>query len=181
MGHWPIAPVVSWAASGGRSSAGRALASQAKGRGFEPRRPLLTEGPANARLSSFRGRSRTPHPWPTSGPNVPPRPRNLPNCRAHRPPPEFGRSGRRRPARLVVTDCAPNASGSVRSPRRRRPGGLCPLSPSHRPGEPFDLDHSLDRTSYLGVSHRRCNRVAGAKVGAAVTNQVHRCVSSREW
>ena len=33
-------PVVSLAASGGRSSAGRALASQAKGRGFEPRRPL---------------------------------------------------------------------------------------------------------------------------------------------
>jgi hypothetical protein len=54
----------------------------------------------------------------------------------------------------------------------------------HRPisaGEPFDLDHSPDRTSYLGVSHRRCNRVAGARNGAAVTNQVHRLVSSREW
>jgi hypothetical protein len=38
------------------------------------------------------------------------------------------------------------------------------------PGEPFDLDHADDRSSCLGASHRRCNRVAGAKSGAAVTN-----------
>jgi hypothetical protein len=38
------------------------------------------------------------------------------------------------------------------------------------PGTPWDLDHGPDRSSYLGPSHRRCKRVAGAKNGAAVTN-----------
>src|SRR5437899_4014099 len=38
------------AEAGGRSSAGRALASQAKGRGFEPRRPLLLDKPKPGRL-----------------------------------------------------------------------------------------------------------------------------------
>jgi hypothetical protein len=38
------------------------------------------------------------------------------------------------------------------------------------PGAPFDLDHTPDRSSHLGPSHRRCNRQAGARNGAAVTN-----------
>jgi hypothetical protein len=38
------------------------------------------------------------------------------------------------------------------------------------PGTPFDLDHTPDRSSYLGPSHRACNRLAGARNGAAVTN-----------
>jgi hypothetical protein len=37
-------------------------------------------------------------------------------------------------------------------------------------GAPFDLDHSDDRGGYLGVSHPHCNRTAGARRGAAVTN-----------
>jgi hypothetical protein len=37
-------------------------------------------------------------------------------------------------------------------------------------GAQFDLDHSDDRSGYLGVSHPRCNRLAGARRGAAVTN-----------
>jgi hypothetical protein len=53
------------------------------------------------------------------------------------------------------------------------------------PGEAFDLDHAPDRTSYLGPSHRRCNRLAGGKQGAAVTNArwaaQPRHVSSRVW
>lgn len=37
-------------------------------------------------------------------------------------------------------------------------------------GEDWDLDHGPDRSSYLGPSHRSCNRKAGARNGAAVTN-----------
>lgn len=38
------------------------------------------------------------------------------------------------------------------------------------PGQPWDLDHAADRTAYLGPSHRRCNRSAGARLGAKITN-----------
>jgi hypothetical protein len=36
--------------------------------------------------------------------------------------------------------------------------------------EPWELDHSDDRFSYLGPSHRTCNRSAGGRRGAAITN-----------
>ena len=32
-----------------------------------------------------------------------------------------------------------------------------------QPSEPWDLDHSEDRTAYLGPSHQHCNRSAGAR------------------
>jgi hypothetical protein len=32
-----------------------------------------------------------------------------------------------------------------------------------RRGQAFDLDHTDDRRGYLGASHARCNRVAGAR------------------
>jgi hypothetical protein len=35
------------------------------------------------------------------------------------------------------------------------------------PGQPWDLDHADDRVDYLGASHRRCNRSAGGRLGAA--------------
>jgi len=54
------------------------------------------------------------------------------------------------------------------------------------PGEAFDLGHvDGDKSRYAGPEHRRCNRLAGGKQGAAVTNahwaaQPKR-VSSRVW
>jgi hypothetical protein len=39
------------------------------------------------------------------------------------------------------------------------------------PGQPWDLDHSDDRATYLGPAHRRCNRSAGGRKGNARRRQ----------
>lgn len=41
------------------------------------------------------------------------------------------------------------ASGNTRCARCGRP---------IKPGQPWDLDHTPDRTGYLGASHAHCNR-----------------------
>lgn len=42
------------------------------------------------------------------------------------------------------------------------------------PGSPFDLDHNEDRTGYIGVSCRPCNR-------ATMTHEKQKHVSGYEW
>jgi len=53
------------------------------------------------------------------------------------------------------------------------------------PDEPFDLDHAPDGYSYLGASHRRCNRVAGGKTRArqlfGAPEITPPAVTSRRW
>ena len=47
-------------------------------------------------------------------------------------------------------------------------------------GAPWDLDHTDDRTGYLGPAHRRCNRGAGAVKGNKSPLR-RRPVSSEAW
>lgn len=47
-----------------------------------------------------------------------------------------------------------------------------------RPGEPWDLGHSADRTVITGPEHRRCNRSDGARRGNASRQQRKQ---SRQW
>jgi hypothetical protein len=50
------------------------------------------------------------------------------------------------------------------------------------PADPWDLGHvDGDRNRYAGPEHRACNRRAGAKIGAAITNQTRHPRWPREW
>ena len=46
------------------------------------------------------------------------------------------------------------------------------------PGQPWDLDHTDDRTGYLGASHARCNRAAPRR-RKRITRALQRV--SRDW
>jgi len=62
------------------------------------------------------------------------------------------------------------ASGQVRCARCRRP---------ILPGQDWHLDHAADRLTYLGPSHAGCNRKAGARNGARITNAIRRRAALR--
>jgi len=47
-------------------------------------------------------------------------------------------------------------------------------------GERWELDHAAGKQGYLGPSHFKCNRSAGGKVGAAITNAKNHGWS-RQW
>ena len=69
---------------------------------------------------------------------------------ASRHQPEYGDGERESP----VADGAPPAVGTGNRDILIEPSGSPP---------PWDLDHSDDRSGYLGVPHRRCNRSAPSK------------------
>lgn len=51
------------------------------------------------------------------------------------------------------------------------------------PGTPWDLGHTDDRKGYTGPEHSTCNRRAGGRNGAAVTNAMRTQgrQTSRDW
>jgi hypothetical protein len=110
-----------------------------------------------------------------------------PYCLEHRPPPEVR-------ARWAAKTRERRGYGAIHKHLRERyrlligEGSVVLCARCRKrllPGEPFDLGHvDRDRTRYAGPEHRRCNRVAGAKSGAAVTNARRRACEPeyvRSW
>ena len=50
-----------------------------------------------------------------------------------------------------------------------------------RPGTAWDLDHTDDRTGWLGPAHASCNRADGARKTNAKRKQRPRFATSRAW
>ena len=60
-------------------------------------------------------------------------------------------------------------------------GRLCHFC--HRPmmpGQPLDLDHTDDRSSYRGIAHSTCNRRQGAEITNAAKRS-KKAQRSRDW
>ena len=107
-----------------------------------------------------------------------------PFCRQHRPSLEQRHLW---PAK----DRASRGYGAVHKATRQRYAalvatracGLRSLREPIAPGSPWDLGHTDDRRDYSGPEHRKCNQLAGARRGAAVTNGRHvtQPTAKRRW
>ena len=105
-----------------------------------------------------------------------------PCCRDHRPPPEVaGALGDEDPRGPRLRRRAPDAARQHRPSGGRRPSGVRKVRPPRSVlGSRVDLDHGPDRSSYLGASHARCNRVQGARNGAAGAEPCPALAQARE-
>ena len=107
-----------------------------------------------------------------------------PYCRQHRPSLEQRHLW---PAK----DRASRGYGAVHKATRERYAALvasglavcarCGLSIA--PAAAWDLGHTEDRSGYSGPEHRKCNQLAGARKGAAVTHARHatQTTAKRRW
>lgn len=94
-----------------------------------------------------------------------------PFCLAHRP-------SREQRQLWAMKDRASRGYGAAHKAVRERVGALVAsgLATCARcgeaiaPGSAWDLGHTDDRTGYTGAEHSRCNRLAGARKGAAAAN-----------
>jgi hypothetical protein len=101
---------------------------------------------------------------------------------------------------MARTQASPTARGYGQAHRQLRDRLLAawqPGDPCARCGRPMmyrwttdargrkvsaiDLGHTADRTGYVGLEHRACNRGAGARVTNRIRRAKRRWITSRAW
>jgi hypothetical protein len=108
-----------------------------------------------------------------------------PYCAQHRPSPEERARWANRPRKAHAYGAAHRLARKKYEALVEAGSAWCARCGQRiPPGARFDLDHDDSGAGYVGVSHPRCNRRHGGRLGAQVTNgkrapaEVRR---SREW